>query len=148
MMRLLAIAAAAALSLLSTLTVGRTIPAHRHADPAAAEARQVVVEFFRSQNERQYDRTCGLLSRRFYAEHRLPDKPTCVALLRVGFMWGGQIKFQISRIDGDGERFIVWAIANGAPGRIVLERDGGSLKILGVRGDESAGATQVPLVAV
>jgi hypothetical protein len=136
MVRWLAIGATVAVSGLATFTAGNTIAARGHVgDLTVAQAHQVVVAFFRSQNERRYDRTCALLSDGFYAQHRLPDKPTCIALLRVSFMWSGQIQFRIGAIEQIRDRFVVHATANGTPGQIVLERDGGHLRILTVRGE-------------
>jgi hypothetical protein len=135
MARWTAIGATAAISALGTFGVGARIVASGQAYATEARARSVAVEFFRSQNERQYDRTCRLFSHRFYARHHLPDRQTCVALLRVSFMWSGQIEFRIGAVERDGDRFVVRAIADGAPGQIVLVRESGDLKILAVRGE-------------
>ena len=135
MARWIAITAMAAVSALGTLALGGKILASGHAFATEARARSVAVEFFRTQNERKYDLTCGLLSRGFYKAHRLPDRQTCVALLRVSFMWSGQIEFRIGAVKRDRDRFVVNAISDGAPGRIVLVRESGDLKILAVRGE-------------
>ena len=103
--------------------------------PMMAEARSVAVEFFRSQNERRYDDTCRLLSRGFIESHALRDRRTCAAVMRVGFVWNGQIKFRISRITREGSHVVVRAVADGAPGRIVLVPEDGALRILAVEGD-------------
>ena len=99
-----------------------------------AQARSVAVEFFRSQNERRYDDLCGLLSRGFYKTHALRDRRTCVAVFRVAFVWSGKVEFRIGKLLRVGDRFAVQAVADGAPGRIVLVREDGSLKILAVEG--------------
>jgi hypothetical protein len=130
----IAIAATAVIVTLGTLALDGKIPASGHAYPTEAQARSVAIEFFRSQNERQYDRTCALLSRGFYASHRLPDRQTCVASLRVSFLWSGPIAFRIGAVERDGNRFVVHAVADGAPGRIVLVRQDGDLKIVAVQG--------------
>jgi hypothetical protein len=135
MSRWLGIGTTAALAMLGVLAGARTTFAHGHSGTTARQARQVVVEFFRSQNERRYERTCELLAPAFYAEHGLPDAPTCVALLRVGFMWTGRIEYHISRVEREGDRFTVRATANGAPGRIILVHDGGTFRIAGVVGE-------------
>ena len=133
MARWMAVWAAAATSLLSTLgPAGESLAAGR---PAAAEARSVAVEFFRSQNERRYDDTCRILSRGFYASHGLRDRRTCTAVLRVAFVWSGKIEFRIGRVAREGSRVVVQAVADGAPGRIVLVPEGGVFRILAVEGD-------------
>ena len=101
----------------------------------ATEARSVAVEFFRSQNERRYDDTCRILSRGFYASHGLRDRQTCAAVLRVGFVWSGKIEFRIGKATREGSRVVVRAVADGAPGRIVLASEDGVLRILAVEGD-------------
>lgn len=134
MPRWTAIRVAIAALLLVTLGIGARHTTSARAYATDARARSVVVEFFRSQNERQYDRTCRLLSHRFYTRHRLPDRPTCVALLRVSFMWSGPIEFRIGAVERNGDVFVVRSIADGAPGRIVLARESGDLKVLSVQG--------------
>jgi hypothetical protein len=125
----------AAVSTLATLGMGGAIRPTGGADATAARARSVTIEFFRSQNERRYDDTCRLLARGFYRAHRLPDQQTCVASLRISFMWNGQITFRIGTVALDGNRVLVQATADGSPGRIVLVREQGDLKILAVEGD-------------
>src|SRR6478672_6055367 len=118
MARWMAIWAAAATSLFSTLgPAGDSLAAGR---PMATEARSVAVEFFRSQNERRYDDTCQLLSRGFLASHGLRDRQTCAAVMRVAFVWNGKVEFRIGRVTREGSRVVVHAVADGAPGRIVL----------------------------
>ena len=100
----------------------------------AAQARQVAVEFFRSQNERRYDDLCGLLSRGFIRAHALRDRRTCAVVARVAFVWSLKIDFRIGKFVRVGDRLVVQAVADGAPGLIVLVREDGSLKILAVEG--------------
>jgi hypothetical protein len=133
MARWTAIGAIAAISALCTLAVRTTILASGHHDATEASARRVAVEFFRSQNDRQYDRTCRLLSHGFYTSHRLPDPQTCVALLRIGFLFSGRIQFRILGVERHGTGFVVRALADGAPGRMILVRENGNLRILSVR---------------
>jgi hypothetical protein len=123
----------ATMSLLATLGLtGDGLAASR---TTLTEARSVAVEFFRSQNERRYEDTCRLLSRGFYETHGLRDQRTCAAVLRVAFVWSGKIEFRIGKITRDGYRVDVQAVADGAPGRIVLVSESGSLRILAVEGD-------------
>jgi hypothetical protein len=121
MARWTATGAAAAISLLATLGLaGDALPASR---TTLTEARSVAFEFFRSQNERRYEDTCRLLAHGFYESHGLRDRRTCVAILRVAFVWSGKIDFRIGKITREGYRVVVHADADGAPGRIVLVRE-------------------------
>lgn len=129
------IAAAAALTGLGTSGLGGPIAASgANGETLVAQARHVAVEFFRSQNERRYDDLCGLLSRGFIRTHALRDRRTCAAVCRVAFVWSLRIEFRIGRVVYQGDRLVVQAVADGAPGRIVLVREDGSLKILAVEG--------------
>jgi len=133
MARWMAIWVAAATLLCSALSLaGDSLAAGR---PTATQAKSVAVEFFRSQNERRYDDTCRMLSRGFYASHGLRDQKTCAAVLRVVFVWNGQIEFRIGKVTRKGSRVVVHAVADGAPGRIVLMPEDGALRILAVEGD-------------
>jgi hypothetical protein len=134
----MAIWTAAATSLFSTSSLAEDSLASGR--PMAAEARSVAVEFFRAQNERRYDDTCRLLSRGFYETHALRDRRTCAAVLRVAFVWNGRIEFRIGRIMREGAAVVVQAVADGAPGRIRLVRENGSLRILAVEGDSEVRA--------
>lgn len=132
MARWMAIWTAAITSLFSTFGVaGDSLAAGRS---IVTEARSVAAEFFRSQNERRYDDTCRMLSRGFYASHGLRDRQTCTAVLRVAFVWSGKIEFRIGKATREGSRVVVQAVADGAPGRIVLLPEDGALRILAVEG--------------
>ena len=130
-----ALGVVAVVSILATVAIGGTLlPARqKHAD-VAAEARGVAVEFFRSQNERRYDATCRLLSHGFIKSHALRDRRTCTAVMRVAFVWSGKIEFRIGKVTREHDRVVVRALADRAPGRIVLVREDGKLKILAVEG--------------
>ena len=127
-------AVAAALSAGGWVAVAATI-ASGDTDPASRRATEIAVAFFRTQNERRYDQTCRLFSRGFYEDHRLRDQQTCEAVLHVGLTWSGKIDFTIGTARRDGDRFVVPATADGAPGRIVLVREGYDLRILAVEGN-------------
>jgi hypothetical protein len=100
----------------------------------AVQAQHVAFEFFQSQNERRYDDLCALFSRGFIRAHALRDRRTCAAVTRVAFVWNGKIDFRIGKLVRTGDHYAVQAVADGAPGLIVLVREGGSLKILAVEG--------------
>ncbi len=127
--------AAAVLSGFGTSDVGGPMAASGANDVAfAVQAQRVAVEFFRSQNERRYDDLCALFSRGFIRAHRLRDRRTCAAVTRVEFVWNLKIDFRIGKLVRLGDRYAVQAVADGAPGLIVLVREDGSLKILAVEG--------------
>ncbi len=128
--------AVAAAATLATLGIAGTLsPTQTDSTAVTAQARSVAVEFFRLQNERRYDSTCRLLSRGFLRSHRLRDRRTCAAVMRVVFVWNGKIDFRIGKVTREGERLIVRAVADRAPGRIVLVPENGELRILAVEGD-------------
>ena len=118
---------------IAVLVTTVSIPVAALATPrlsAEEEARRVTTAFFRSINDRHYDRACRLLSRAYYKKYRIPSRRHCVAGLRIGFMWSQEITFRITDIDADRERAIVTAVADGAPGRVVLIRERGAFKVL------------------
>lgn len=127
------VAAAAVLSGFGTSGVGGSTAESGANDVAlAVQARHVAAEFFQSQNERRYEDLCGLLSRGFYETHALRDRRTCAAVSRVAFVWSSKIEFRIGKVVREGDRLAVQAVADGAPGLIVLVGEDGSLKILAV----------------
>ena len=97
-----------------------------------ALARNTVREFFDSINARQYDKTCELMSARFYRDNHVPDRARCVLALRIGFTWSQSFRFRILGVRMNGSRAIVAAVANGAPGRIVLIKEAGRFKVVSV----------------
>ena len=129
------LAAAAVLSGFGTFGAGGPMVASGSNDVAfAVQAQRIAVEFFQSQNERRYGDLCALLSRGFIRTHALRDRRTCTAVSRVAFVWSGKIEFRIGKAVRYGDCFVVQAVADGAPGRIVLVREDGRLKILAVEG--------------
>jgi len=128
------IAAATVLSGLGPAGTGSMSASGANDVALAAQARRVAVEFFRSQNERRYVDLCRLFSRGFYRTHALRDRRTCAAVSRVAFVWSLRIEFRIGKVVREGDRLVVQAVADGAPGRIVLVREDGSLKILALDG--------------
>ena len=97
---------------------------------AEALARSVASEFFQTINERRYARTCDLLSAEFYRRNHVRDKKICALALTIGFTWSQEFRFRISGVSVDGDRAVVRAVADGAPGRIVLVREHGVFKVL------------------
>jgi len=129
------IAAAAVLSGFGTSDFGGPMAAPGANGIAfAVHAQHVAFEFFQSQNERRYDDLCALFSRGFIKAHALRDGRTCAAVARIEFVWNLKIDFRIGKLVRVGDHFAVEAVADGAPGRIVLVRENGSLKILAVEG--------------
>jgi hypothetical protein len=129
------LAAASVLSGFGTSGAGGPMLASASNDVAfAVQAQHVALEFFQAQNERRYDDLCALFSRGFIRAHRLRDRRTCAAVTRIEFVWNLKIDFRIGKVAHEGDRLVVQAVADGAPGRIVLVREDGSLKILAVEG--------------
>jgi len=122
---------------LGTVGIGGTIWAGRKNDFSAteAQARSIAVEFFRSQNERRYNDTCHVLANGFIRSHRLRDRRTCAAVMRIAFVWSGKIAFRIGSITQSAGHVVVSAVADQSPGRLVLVRENGALRILAVEGD-------------
>jgi len=133
MARWTAVGAVAVVSLLGTLRIGGVFSANSFA-ATAAQARSIAAEFFRSQNERRYDETCQLLSLGFIRSHALRDRRTCAAVMHAVLIWSLKVEFRIGGVRREGDRIVVQAVADGAPGRIVLVREDGSLRILAVEG--------------
>ena len=120
---------------LATVGIGGTVWPERKSNWSAteAQARRVAIEFFRSQNERRYEVTCRVLSLGFIRTHALRDRQTCTAVMRVAFVWSGRIVFRIDDVSREADRVVVHALADGAPGRLVLVREDGALRILAVQ---------------
>lgn len=118
---------------LATVGIGGTVWPERKSNWSATEARRVAIEFFRSQNERRYEVTCRVLSLGFIRTHALRDRQTCTAVMRVAFVWSGRIVFRIDDVSREADRVVVHALADGAPGRLVLVREDGALRILAVQ---------------
>ena len=133
MTRLTTTGAALATSLVGALGLAGDVPAA--SQTIATEARGVAVEFFRSQNERRYDDTCRLLSNGFLRSHGLRDRRTCAAVMRVAFVWSEKIDFRIGSVTNAHGRVVVDAVADRAPGRLVLGREDGELRIFAVEGE-------------
>jgi hypothetical protein len=98
-----------------------------------AEAHATAAGFFRSINERRYDRTCALLSTSYYRRHSL-DPARCAVGLRIGFMWSDEIRFRVTGVRIDGARAVVEALVDGVPGRLVLVSERGRFKVSSVLG--------------
>ena len=128
------IIAVAALTVLALTTLGVAF-SHSSDRPAReALARNTAREFFQTINVRRFDRTCNLLSARFYRENHIPDRARCVLALQIEFTWAPSFHFSIRDVRLDGDRAIVTALANRAPGHVVLVEEAGRFKVLSVRG--------------
>ena len=130
-----AAAAFLAAVVLAGLGVGTAGAAHGHdsaARPGEAEARAVVRAFFQTINAHQFARTCELFSRRFYVRNHIADKKRCALGLAAGVGMGPHVFFRILGVHTTDAVTVVRALANGAPGAIVLVKEGGRLKILSV----------------
>ena len=124
---LAALVAAALLALGATLVFARGGGA---GGPSSAEqARRVATQFFTALNARRYDRACSLLSKDFYRLNRVARRADCVLGLTVGIGMS-DIKFRITGVSAENGRATVHALANGAPGEIVLIEERGRYKVL------------------
>ena len=99
-----------------------------------AMARQTATEFFQTIDARRYERTCDLLAAEFYRENHVPDKARCALALRIGFTWAPSYRFRIVGVRVEGDRAVVEALANGAPGQIVLVEEHGQFKVVSLEG--------------
>src|SRR5213593_253382 len=121
-----AAAAVVAAIVLAVLGVGVSGAAPRHdsaARPAEAQARAVVRLFFQTINAHQFARTCELFSKRFYTRNHVADKQHCVLGLGAGLGTGPRIVFTILGVRTTGDVTVIRALANGAPGTIVLVKE-------------------------
>jgi hypothetical protein len=127
--------AAAAGVVLSSVATGVVLVGSASGRAAATriEAHATAAGFFRSINERRYDRTCALLSTSYYRRHSL-DPARCALGLRIGFMWSDEIRFRVTRVRIDGPRAVVEALVDGVPGRLVLVSERGRFKVSSVLG--------------
>jgi hypothetical protein len=125
-----------ALTLVVVASAFATVIVARSAGASSSEsaARAVASAFFRSIDARQFERTCELLSAEFFRKHRIRSKKVCAVSLRISFTWTPSYRFAIGRIHVDRDRATVAARANDARGTLELTREGGSFKVLDVRG--------------
>ena len=117
---------------LATLGLGITPASSASGLTVEAQARVVVSEFFQTINARQFEKTCDLMSTRFYQQNHIPDRKHCVLGLTVGFAMSPEVHFRILGVRREGDRAIVRTLANGAPGKIVLIKEAGSFRVLSV----------------
>ncbi len=124
----------AALAAAALLGLGVTLAFARGGGPSSAEqARTVATQFFDALNARRYDRACDLLSRDFYRLNGVADRAHCVVGLTVG-MGTGSVQYRITDVAAENGRATVHALANGAPGKLVLVEEGGRYKVLALEG--------------
>lgn len=119
---------------LASVAVGLGLPIDSAAGdrPGENQARQVVRTFFDTLNAGQFTKTCDLMSARFFRANRIPEKRRCAFGLAAGFTTTARVHFRIVGIRSEHDRTVVRAVANGAPGQIVLVVEGDRFKILSV----------------
>jgi hypothetical protein len=105
------------------------------------EAREVVARFFSSLNARRYEQVCGLLADGYYIRHPGSSRRLCTIGLRVGFQWSHEIRWRIRGVRWRGNTIVVGAVADGAPGRILLVAVKGRLRVLDLVDDASKPGT-------
>src|SRR5262245_36613186 len=96
------------------LTVGVAFSGSANTQSREALARSTVREFFKTINARDFERTCQLMSDRFYRENHVPDRARCVLALRIGFTWAQSFRFRILGVRLRDSRAIVATSANRA----------------------------------
>jgi hypothetical protein len=116
------------------LGLGLAFSGSGHGPSSEAMARQTAREFFQTIDARRYDRACDLLAAQFYRENHVPDKARCALALRIGFTWAPNYRFRLVGVHVDGTRAVVEALANGAPGEVVLVQEHGRFKVVSVGG--------------
>jgi hypothetical protein len=119
---------------LAAAAAGVARPASTDAASVESEATAVASRFLRTLNAKRFERVCQMMSARFYRENDVPDEARCVLGLRVGFMGAPEVRFRILGVRVDNGRAVVDALADGAPGRIVLVQEHGVFKVLSLRG--------------
>jgi hypothetical protein len=70
------------------------------------------------------------LSAEFYRVNSVPDKNHCVLGFSLGMSGGGSHRFEITGVRAEGRLMVVSALANGAPGEVLLVEEAGQLKVL------------------
>jgi hypothetical protein len=116
------------------LSIGVAFSGSTNGAARKALARSTAREFLQTINARHFERTCELLSARFYRENHVPDRARCVLAFRIGFTWAQSFRFRVLGVRLAGTRAIVTANANGAPGRIVLLEESGRFRVLSAGG--------------
>ncbi len=87
-----------------------------------AEARAVATSLIQALNARQYDRACLLMASAETHER-------CALGLRVAFLWSQEIRFAVTGVRLVPGGAVVEALADGAPGSVVLVRRDGRLRV-------------------
>jgi hypothetical protein len=125
------LAAAAAVALLTAVPAAemRAASAVPGRTAATAEARQVAATFFRTLNARRYDRTCASLADAYFDGNPGSERRTCAVALRTSFMWAQEFRWRITGVDVTPGRVLVDTVVDGAPGTLVLVREGSRLRI-------------------
>jgi hypothetical protein len=72
------------------------------------------------------------LSAEFYRVNRVPDKKHCVLGFTLGMNTGSN-RFEITGVRAEERLMVVSALANGAPGEVLLVEEAGQLKVLELR---------------
>jgi hypothetical protein len=98
-----------------------------------AEAQRVVTVFFRTINQRRYERTCALLADGFF-EGMPTGRERCALGFRIGFTGLGEFRVRFLGVRVEGDRAVVGTVVDGAPGRIVIVREAGRYRVLRVEG--------------
>jgi hypothetical protein len=116
------------------LAAGVARPASTGATSAEAQAKAAAIRFMQTLNAKRFEDVCHMMSARFYRENDVPDEARCVLGLRIGFIGTDAVRFKVLGAHVDNGRAVVRALADGAPGQIVLVQERGVFKVLSLRG--------------
>lgn len=89
---------------------------------AAKEAKRVTVRFFTALDQGRWNQACSLLAREFYRRHHVPDKRHCIVGFTIG-MSGTAVRYRIGRVEAKGDKVVVHAVVDGAPGTVQLVKE-------------------------
>jgi len=134
MKRSVLVSVIAVVLLAAGLSAGVARPAPAGPDSVESRAKAVAIRFLRTLNAKRFERACHMMSARFYRENDVPNEARCVLGLRIGFMGAPEVRFKILGVRVVEGRAVVDALADGAPGRIVLVQEHGVFKVLSLRG--------------
>jgi hypothetical protein len=119
---------------LGAAAAGVARPVSNREVSAESQAKAVASRFMRTLNAKRFEQVCHMMAARFYRENNVPSQARCVLGLRIGFMGAETIRFRIVGVEVDGKQAVVRAVADGAPGRIVLVEEDHRFKVLSLQG--------------
>lgn len=132
--RLSLVLAAVATFVLVVFGSGIGFGSDRPSAESARKGRALAATFLRALEAGQYPRACSFLGAEFFRRNGVRNPRWCTASLRVAFM-GVDVRYRIDRVTGDEARMTVYATVDGDPGRIVVARERGRLRVVALQGE-------------